>query len=234
MNDQHATRIEYTSELRTLQDDVLRLGSMVDRQIVRAVDALGKQDVSGARQVIELDQNVNNRRWKIENDTMTIIARQGPMAGDLRRIMASVHIATNLERMGDHAEGIARLTLRTADQPHLHELDSISEMADTGRAMLTDALQSYVDIDPNKAREIAKRDDEVDQLYERVYRELLTIMIADPDTVSRATHLLWVAHNLERIADRVTNICERIIFSVTGEFEEVNRKDFGERFSDTN
>lgn len=227
------TRTEYTSEMRGLQDDVLRLGSMVDRQINRAIEVLIQQDVKGAQQVVETDQKINDARWKIEDDTMRLIATQAPMAGDLRRIMASVHIATNLERMGDHASGIARLTLRTADQPHLKELTDIPAMAESARAMLNDALQAYVDNDSDRAREIAYRDDQVDKLYEHVYRDLLTIMLADPDTVTRATHLLWVAHNLERIADRVTNICERVIFAATGAFEEVNPKDFGDRFSAT-
>lgn len=234
MTDTHPTRSEYAQEMRDLQDDVLRLGSMVDRQIGRAIEALRKQDVDGAQQVIDLDQKVNDARWKIEDDTMRLIARQAPMAGDLRRILASVHIATNLERMGDHAEGISRLTLRTADQPHLKELTDIPVMAETASSMLNDALQAYVENDPDKAREIADRDNQVDRLYEQVYRDLITVMIADPDSVSQATHLLWVGHNLERIADRVTNICERIIFAATGDFEEVNPKDFGGQFADTN
>jgi phosphate transport system protein len=220
--------------MRELQDDVLRLGSMVDRQIARAIEALRKQDVGAAQQVIDLDKQVNEARWKIEDDTMRLIARQGPMAGDLRRILASVHIATNLERMGDHADGISRLTLRTADQPHLKELEDIPNMASLASGMLNDALQAFVDNDPERAREIAERDNEVDKLYDQIYRDLLTVMIADPDTVSRATHLLWVGHNLERIADRVTNICERIIFAATGDFEEVNPKDFIGQFSQTN
>jgi phosphate transport system protein len=234
MPESQATRTEYSAELRKLQDDVLRLGTMVDRQINRAIDALRKQDLVAAQQVIDLDTKVNDVRWQIENETMRLIATQAPMAGDLRRILASVHIATNLERMGDHADGIARLTLRTADQPHLRELDAIPAMAETGRSMLTDALDAFVENDPNKAREIAARDNDVDLLYDQVYRDLLTVMIADPETVSRATHLLWVAHNLERIADRVTNICERIIFAATGDFEEVNPKDFMGRLSQTN
>ncbi|CAN5782394.1 phosphate signaling complex protein PhoU [soil metagenome] len=229
-----ATRIEYAGELRALQDDILRLGSMVERQIQRSIEALRNQNLQLAQQVVDLDQKVNDARWKIEDDTMRIIARQSPMAGDLRQVMASVHIATNLERMGDHAEGISRLTLRTADQPLLKELIDIPEMATRTSEMLTDSLDAFVQLDAERAREIAMRDSEVDNLYESIYRDLLTVMIADPDTVTRATHLLWVAHNLERIADRVTNICERVIFAVTGNFEEVNPKDFRNSFSNTN
>ena len=221
-----STRTGFASELRNLQDDVLRLGSMVDRQVSRAIDVLQSQDVAGAQQVIDLDQSVNESRWKIEDGTMRLIATQAPMAGDLRRIMASVHIATNLERMGDHAEGIARLTIRTANQPHLKELVEIPEMAEVARSMLNDALAAFVEYDADQARAIAARDDDVDRLYDHVYRDLLEIMLADPQTVTQATHLLWVSHNLERIADRVTNICERIIFASTGVFEEVNPNDF--------
>lgn len=228
------TRIEYTQALRQVQDLVLSLGSMVDRQIDRAVSALEKQDVELANQVIEWDNEVNEVRWQIENQTLTIIATQAPMASDLRRILASVHIATNLERMGDHAEGIARLVLRTPNQPLLKPLVDVPEMARIARLMLKESLDAFVDGDVERAREIAGYDDRVDDLYERVYHELLEFMIKDQTTVSRATHLLWVAHNLERIADRVTNVCERVIFVTTGEFEEVNRKDFHDSFADTN
>lgn len=234
MSSSHPTRVEFTGELKAIQDDVLRLGSMVDRQIHRAIEALREQNVELAKQVIELDQTINDQRWKVEDGTIRIIARQSPIAGDLRHVMASVHIATNLERMGDHAEGIARLTLRIADEPLLKELVDIPEMAAIASRMLTESLDAFVNKDAERAREIASWDVEVDRLYEIVYRDLLAAMIADPQTVPRATHLLWVAHNLERIADRVTNICERIIFAVTGQFEEVNYKNYGDQFAHTN
>jgi phosphate transport system protein len=126
--------------------------------------------------------------------------------------------------MADHAEGIAVLTLRTADEPHLKPLVDIPRMADIARELLVEALDAYTEMDAERARQIARRDDEVDRLYEQVYRELLTFMISDPRTITRATHLLWVAHNVERIADRVTNICERVVFVVTGQIEEMNKK----------
>ncbi len=223
----HSTRVAFTKELRELQDGVLELSSMVDRAIVDSVEALKTQNVELARQVIDNDTNINELRWEIEQMTINLIARQAPMARDLRRIMATVHIGTNLERMGDHAQGIARLTLRTADEPLLKPLIDVPRMADTAREMLREAIDAFVEGDALKAKEIALRDEEVDNYYEQIYRELLTFMIADPSTVAKATHLLWVAHNVERIADRVTNICERTIFAVTGHFEEVNDKDFG-------
>jgi phosphate transport system protein len=151
-----------------------------------------------------------------------LVATQAPLARDLRYIFAIMHIATELERMADYADGIAKLTLRIVDEPLLKPLIDIPRMADIGRELLAAALDAFIEQDAAQARQVAGRDDEVDQLYEQVYRELLTFMIADPRTVPRATHMLWVAHNLERIADRVTNICERTIFAVTGEIEEMN------------
>lgn len=221
------TRVAFSHDLRELQDKCLQLGSMVDRAIADSVKALQEQNVELAKQVKKGDKKINRLRWEIEDTTISLIARQAPMARDLRTIMATVHIATNLERMGDHAEGIAKLVLRTADEPLLKPLIDIPRMAEITREMLREALDAFVEQDPVRARDTALRDDEVDDYYEQVYRELLTFMISDPSTVTKATHLLWVAHNLERIADRVTNICERTIFSVTGEFEEVNNKDFG-------
>ena len=227
-------RTEFTTTMREIQENLLVLGSMVDKAIDRSIEALQSQNMSLAEQVVHGDDAINDKRWQIEEGTLHLIATQSPMAGDLRRIMASVHIATNLERMGDHAEGIARLTLRTADEPLLKPLVDIPVMAEKTRSMLIDALDAFVEADADRAREIAERDQEVDAYYERVYHELLTFMIDDPSTVTRATHLLWVAHNLERIGDRTTNICERIIFAVTGQFEEVNPKDFANQFFNTN
>ncbi|MFW6075031.1 MAG: phosphate signaling complex protein PhoU [Chloroflexota bacterium] len=225
-------RATFSHDLRQLQDQILQLGSMVDRAIEQSVVALREQNTSLARQVDKGDEAINAARWEIEQTTINLIATQAPMARDLRQIMASVHVATNLERMGDHARGIAKLTLRTADEPLLKPLIDIPRMATLGREMLHDSLEAFVEQNAQLAMKIALRDEQVDDHYEQIYRELLTFMIADPSTVPKATHLLWVAHNLERIADRVTNICERTIFSVTGQFEEVNDKDFGAALED--
>jgi phosphate transport system protein len=217
-------RVTYAQSLRELQDGVITLGSMVEKAIGRAIESLRSQDAGLAQSVVENDETINQMRWQIEENAIGLMATQAPMAGDLRRIAAVMHIATELERMADHAEGIAVLTLRTADEPHLKPLVDIPRMADVARELLLEALDAYIDSDAERARQIARRDDEVDRLYEQVYRELLTYMISDPRTITRATHLLWVAHNVERIADRVTNICERVVFVVTGEIEEMNRK----------
>jgi phosphate transport system protein len=218
------TRIAYAQSLRELQEGVLALGSMVEKAIGRAVEALRTQDIALAQQVIAGDEAINDARWQLEEDAILLIATQQPMASDLRRITAVIHISVELERMADHAEGIAVLTQRTANEPLLKPLVDIPRMADIGRELLLEALDAFVDNDAERARQVARRDDEVDRLYEQVYRELLTFMISDPTTITRATHLLWVAHNLERIADRVTNICERVVFVVTGRIEEMNRK----------
>jgi phosphate transport system protein len=218
------TRTVFTQNLQELHDGVLALGSMVEKAIGRAVESLRNQDVQLAQQVIDGDAAINDARWELEESSINLMATQAPMARDLRRIAAVMHIVTELERMADHAEGIAVLTLRTADEPHLKPLVDIPRMADIARELLVDALDAYTEMDAERARQIARRDDEVDRLYEQVYRELLTFMISDPRTITRATHLLWVAHNVERIADRVTNICERVVFVVTGQIEEMNRK----------
>ncbi|HEX5167459.1 MAG TPA: phosphate signaling complex protein PhoU [Thermomicrobiales bacterium] len=218
------TRTVFTQSLQDLQDGVLTLGSMVEKAIGRAVESLRNQDVVLAQQVVDEDANINDVRWELEEAAINLMATQAPMARDLRRIAAVMHIVTELERMADHAEGIAVLTLRTADEPHLKPLVDIPKMADIAREILIEALDAYTEMDAERARQIARRDDEVDRLYEQVYRELLTFMISDPRTITRATHLLWVAHNVERIADRVTNICERVVFVVTGQIEEMNRK----------
>lgn len=218
------TRTAFVQSLQELQDSVMSLGSMTEKAIGRAIDSLRNQDVELAQRVVDEDERINEARYELEDACILLMATQAPMASDLRRITAVMQIATELERMADHAEGVAVLTLRTADEPLLKPLVDIPRMADIARELLLEALDAYVEDDAERAKQVAHRDDEVDRLYEQVYRELLTFMISDPRTITRATHLLWVAHNVERIADRVTNICERVVFVVTGELEELNRK----------
>jgi phosphate transport system protein len=215
------TRIVYANQLQELRDDVVAMSSMVDKAIARSVDSLRRQDLNLARQVHASDADINRLRWQTEERALNVIATQAPMASDLRVVSSVIHIVVDLERMGDHAAGIAKIVLETANEPLLKPLVDIPRMSELGRAMLADSITAFIEGRPEFAREIAKRDDEVDALYDQIYRELLTYMLADPGTINRATHLLWAAHNLERIADRVTNICERVIFSVTGELEEI-------------
>jgi phosphate transport system protein len=215
-------RFEYTQDLEHLRGAVVAMSSMVDKAIARSIEALMRQDVRMAEEVIATDRAINSQRWSTEEDALRLIATQAPMAGDLRTIAAAIHIVTDLERMGDHASGIAKIVIETAHEPLLKPLVDIPRMAEVSRGMLNDAITAYIEADADAARRVALRDDDVDALYEQIYRELLTYMMADPSTINRATHLLWVAHNLERIADRVTNICERIVFAETGELTEIN------------
>jgi phosphate transport system protein len=215
-------RTSFHQELRALQDEVLALGSMVDKAIGRSIDALARLDHAEARRIIQDDLQINARRFAIEERAVLLIATQQPIASDLRTIVAALHIVVDLERMGDHAEGIAKIALLHGDSSLLKPLVDIPRMAETAREMLRRSLDAYLQRDAEAARAIAAEDDAVDALYDQVYRELFGYMLRDPTTYDRATWLLWVAHNLERIADRVTNICERVVFLVTGKMEEIN------------
>jgi phosphate transport system protein len=197
------------------------MASMVDKAIARAIDALQTQDVVLARQVRKNDKEINEARWAGEERSLTLIATQGPMAGDLRRIAAALQVFTDLERMGDHAAGIAKIVIETSDEALLKPLVDIPRMSLIAREMLSQSITAFMENDEDLARKTAIRDDEVDILNDQIYRELLTYMLADPSTINRATHLLWASHAIERIADRVTNICERVVFTVTGETEEL-------------
>jgi phosphate transport system protein len=212
----------FDRQLTNLRDNIVYLSGMVVDAIEQAIKALKNQDKELARQVVSGDEAVNAKRYEIEEQCVTLIATQQPAAGDLRAIIAAHHIATELERMGDYASGIAEIAIRLAGQPHLKPLIDVPRMAETDQEMIRASLEAYLDQNPDLALETAKRDAEIDRLYDQIYRELLTYMMEDPKTITRATYLLWVAHNLERIADRVTNICERVIFMTTGELRELN------------
>jgi len=215
-------RVMLERDLSAIRQDVLRLGGMVEQAIDRCIEALKRLDVEMAREIIAFDEEINRMRYQIEEACLETIATQQPMASDLRAIIAAMFCATNLERMGDHAKSIAKLTIEMADEPLLKPLIDIPRMAQIAKEMLRQVLEAYVEQDPEKARAAVARDDEVDALDEQVYRELITYMMQDPRTIFRATRLLWISHNLERIADRVTNIAERVIFMVTGELQELN------------
>lgn len=214
-------RTEFAHQIQDLRDDVVAMASMVDKAIVRATEALIRQDVRLAHDVVAADRAINRHRWATEEQSLLVIATQAPIARDLRTIAAVIHIVTDLERMADHAAGNAKIVIETADEPLLKPLVDIPRMSELAREMLRDSITAFIDGDISAARAIVARDDAVDVLYDQVYRELLTYMLADPQTIDRATHLLWVAHNLERIADRVTNVCERVVFMVTGVLEEL-------------
>ena len=214
-------RTTFDLDLQALRDKVIRLGSMVDTAIARSMQALKERDRSLAQRVIAEDEKINELRFEIEKDCVVLIARQQPNAHDLRLIVASMNIALDLERMGDHAAGIATIVVRMGDEPLLKPLIDLPRMAQVAKEMLRASLDAFAEDNAEKAMAVTERDNEVDQLYNQIFRELLTFMIEDPRTVTRAMYLLFCAHNLERIADRVTNICERVVFVSTGEMEEI-------------
>lgn len=215
-------RQSFDRELHRLQDEMLVLGSMVEKAIIRSVEALRNRDVEAARQIVADDLKINRKRFDIEEECIQLVATQQPMASDLRVIVSVLHIIVDLERMADHAEGIAKITIMMGGEPPLKPLIDIPRMADKAVEMLRRSLVAFINRDVEEARRICEEDDLVDGLYDQVYRELLTYMLQDPRNITRATYLLWVAHNLERIADRATNICERAVFLATGKMEELN------------
>ena len=218
-------RQTFAERLQHLQDEVLVLGSMVEEALGESVELLKRRDLEGARRLIAGDRVINENRFAIEADCLVLLATQQPMASDLRTLAAVLEIATELERIGDYAKGISRINLMMGEKPPLKPLIDIPRMVVKVRDMLHRALDAFIRRDVALARAIPTEDHEVDDLYNKVYRELLTYMMADPRTIDRATHLLWVAHNLERAADRVTNICERVIFTVTGEMKELDTEE---------
>ena len=214
-------RTTFHRKLREIQDEVLVMGSMVGKAVESSVKALKERDLDLARQILNDDLKVNQKRFEIEEKCIQLIATQQPMAGDLRVIIAILNITTEIERIGDYAVGIARIVIMIGDEPPLKPLIDIPRMTEKMADMLNRSLDAFVNHDADTAREIATEDDDVDNLYNQVFRELLTFMAEDPRTITRATRLMWVAHNLERSADRVTNICERVVFMVTGKMEEI-------------
>ena len=215
-------RERYDQQLRGLQDDLLRLASLVESSIGRALTALQQQDVEEARRIIADDDLIDRQQYALEDKALSLIARQAPLAGDLRLISAVISIASELERMGDYAEGIAEITIRGANEPLLKPLIDIPRMAELAQRMLREALDAFVNRDAEAARGLAREDDEVDALTTQVQNELLTYVVREPQQIERALHLFFVAHNLERVADRATNIAERLIFLVTGEIVDLN------------
>jgi phosphate transport system protein len=217
-----SVRQEFVHRLDEVRDAVLTMSSMVDKAIDLAVEAMRARDLAAAQAIIRDDQQINQQRFDIEQDAVLLMATQQPMASDLRFLTGVLHIATDLERMGDHARSIARLTIKLGDEPPLKPLVDIPKMAILCHDRLRGAFDALVTRDPDLAQRIAGRDVETDRLQDAVYAELLAIMTDDPTTVTRATYLLWIAHNLERVGDHITNICERVIYVLTGHMEELN------------
>ncbi|WP_424624720.1 phosphate signaling complex protein PhoU [Achromobacter marplatensis] len=213
-------RVDLDRQLNHLQEEVVLLANVVDKATIRSVEALKSRDLVESQLVVDGDDYIDAKRYEIEDLCVDLIATQQPMAGDLRAIIALLHITVELERMGDYAEGIAKISLLMGNDPPLKPLIDIPRMADKSTEMLRNSMDSLVERDEAKARKVLTDDDEVDALYDQVYRELLLYMIQDPHNIQRATYLLWAAHDLERIADRATNIAERAIFLITGRMKK--------------
>lgn len=215
-------RSSFDISLHDLLDDLLQLGGMVEKAIATSLQALKDRDLKTSERVIKEDDFIDRKRWELEDRCLELIATQQPMAVDLRVLVTILHISVELERMGDYAEGIGKISLLMGNEPPLKPLVDIPLMAEKASDMLNRSLDALVRRDTEEAVAVCNKDDEVDQLYDRVYEDLLALMIQDPANVQRATYLLWVAHDLERIADRATNIAERVVFMVTGKMEELN------------
>jgi phosphate transport system protein len=204
-----------------IQDKVLDMGDMVAKEINRSIEALKKRDLKMAHQIIASDAKIDELRFAIEDRCIELVATRKPTTNDLRVIVSVLSIITELERIGDYAEGNARIVVMIGDEPPLKPLIDIPRMAELTIEMIEKSLRSFVTRDVELAKHVVTMDNAVDGLYDQVFRELLTFMMVDPKTINRATRLIWVAHNLERAADRVTNICERVVFTVTGKMEEL-------------
>ena len=212
----------FQEKLKELEKEVIEMGEMVIIAINRSIEALKNRDLEEAKNIINEDLIINKKRWDIEEECISLISTQQPVATDLRALITILNIITELERMGDHAEGIARVVIMYGDKPLIKPLIDIPRMAEKATGMIKRSLDALVNRDETTARKICDEDDEIDNLHEQVYRELLTFMLEDPKKITGSTYLTWVSRHLERIADRVTNICERIIYLVTGVMEEID------------
>lgn len=214
-------RGSFDRHLHVLEKEVFAMGDMVDKALENAMHALKNQDLKLAQQVIDDDALIDKKRIAIESQGVQLMVTQQPVASDLRIILSALYIAVDMERIADHAEGTAKIALMIGNEPPLKPLIDLPRMTDMVRDMLRRTLDALARRDAECVRGISAEDDNIDNIYDQVFRELLTFMIEDPRTITRATRLMWAAHNLERSADHVTNICERVNFIVTGNFEEM-------------
>ncbi len=215
----------FRQELAEIQKEILVMGSMAEKATHDALESLRTGDLEWAQRIVKEDSIIDQKRYEIEEKTIFVVASQQPMATDLRTLISALYIITDLERIADHAEGIARINIMLGDDSELpRKLGYIPKMGELSITMLRDCLKAYIDSDINEARRICEADDEVDRLQDAVYTEAFKNMIDDNSTIQDNTYRLWTAHNLERIADRCTNICERIIFIVTGSMSEASRR----------
>ena len=210
-------RADFDRNLKLLQEELLLLGGLVEKAIVDSIEALKTRDIELSHKIVSQDDIIDQKTNQIEEKAIDLIATQQPIAIDLRTLMSVIHISVELERMGDYAEGIGKIGVMMGNDPPVKPLVDIPKMAGKASDMLKRSLDALVRRDPALARQVCEDDDEVDNLYDQIYKDLIALMINDPTTTQRATYLMWVAHDLERIADRATNIAERVIFLVTGQ-----------------
>ena len=216
------TREAYHKALRDLEGELQQMAVMVGSAVRESMDALKNRDLESSKRIVHDDIQVNRKRFEIEERCIRIIATQQPMAVDLRILAAIINIITDLERIGDHAEGTAKISLAIGDAPLVKPLVDLPKMAEKAVSMLERCMKAFLDRDIETARKICNEDDEVDAYYDQIYKDLVLLMIENPKLIKDATYLIWAAHNIERIADRVTNIAERVVYMVTGKMEEMN------------
>jgi phosphate transport system protein len=216
------TRDAFHRELKGLEVELIEMAGMVRDAVTGSIDALSSRDIEASKRIVANDVIINKKRFDIEKKCLLLIATQQPMAVDLRGIAAILSIITDLERIADHAEGNANISVMIGDEPVVKPLIDIPRMTELALEMLDKCVTAFKERDIEGARAVCDLDDGVDALYEQIYRELILLMIENPQTIQGATYLMWVAHNMERVADRVTNIAERVVFMVTGKLEEMN------------
>ena len=207
-------------DIQEITQNIIKMTSMINEGIEKALTALKTRDIHAAQDVVNHDEQINHIRYEIEAECLRVLATQNPMATDLRRVVSSIHISNELERIGDHAAGIARLVERMENEDEIDSLHKLPKMAKRAREMLNESIQAFVNTDAPAAEAMLHRDDKLDKQYNKLVRESLEEM-RDDDYIRRATYLIWVGHNLERIGDRAINIAERVIFMSTGEYVEI-------------
>jgi len=215
-------RENFSGKINLIEQELIVMSNLVISAIEQAIEALKTQDIEAAEKIIADDLVINKKRWEIEEKCISLIATQQPVATELRELISILNIIADLERMGDHAEGIAKIVIMHGKQPLVKPLIDIPRMTEKTIEMNKGSIETFIKRNVEGAKAVCNKDDEIDMLYEQIYRELLSFMLEDPRTITRATYLIWVTHNLERIADRTTNICERTVFLTTGSMEQLN------------
>lgn len=214
-------REAYHKDLEKLEEDLMAMAKAGGRAVLKSIDALESRDLEASQAIVDEDKFINERRFKIEEQAMLLLATQQPMASDLRTLAAILNVITDLERIGDYAAGNAKVSLMIGDRELIRPVVDMREMAKLGCSMLERCMEAFKNRDAETARKICSEDDKVDEIYDRIYKDLVLMMVESPGIIQRATYMMWASHNLERVADRVTNIAERVVFMVTGKMEEM-------------